>query len=354
MNKDWFLSPSKKIKNKIIDQLKTKTLTPFPTNEKRLNIALCGLGNYAVLIAEGIQQSNYCRLSGIITGSKSKTRKWKEKFNIPDQNCYCYDNFDEIISNQNIDLIYILLPTDKHEEFVIRAAEAKKHVITEKPMATSSEACMRMIEACKRNQVQLAVGYRLRFEPYHLEIKRLGQEKIYGKIKTIEASIGYDIKSKKKNWRNDQPNVGGGPLFDLGIYCIQACRYVIGSEPINIEVISFSSKSITWKMEFPGKISTTCSCSFEKNIDHFLAVAENGTFELSPAFGYGPFKGRSSEKEFDFPITNQQQMQMDALAKVILSDEKLPRHITGNEGLKDIKIIQAVYQSIALKQKVIL
>ena len=350
MTKKWLIASTKKLKEKFTTP---SYIIENPT-EKRLNIALCGLGRYATLIADGILQSEHCRLTGIITGTPSKARKWKKKFQIPDQNCYNYSNFDEIILNPNIDLIYVLLPNIQHEEFVIRAANAGKHVITEKPMATTPEACLRMLEACKKNNVQLAVGYRLHFEPYHLEIKRLGQEKTLGNIKSIEASIGYDLTLQKKNWKNNNTQDGGGPLFDLGIYCIQACRYVTGNEPLSVNIQSATNESIAWEMEFPGDIITKCFCSFESNTDHFKAITEKGTFELSPAFGYGPFSGGTSLEEFNFPITNQQQVQLDNIANALLHNNELPNHITGDEGLKDITIIHAILKSIDSNEKVIL
>ena len=132
---------------------------------KKLNIALCGLGNYALMLASGIEISEYCHLAGIVTGSPEKALKWKAQYNIPDKNIYNYQNFDEIINNKDIDLVYVVLPNGLHKEFVIRSAKAGKHVITEKPMAISVADCDEMIKACNENNVQLAVGYRLHYEP---------------------------------------------------------------------------------------------------------------------------------------------------------------------------------------------
>lgn len=160
-------------------------------NGKKLNIALCGLGNYATMLAEGLQSSQYCKLAGIITGTPEKAANWKSKYNIPDANIYSYENFDSIVNNKEIDLVYVVTPNALHKEFVIRAAKAGKHVITEKPMAVSVQDCKDMIKACKEAGVQLAMGYRLHFEPTHKEIKRLGQDKVFGKVRYIEAGLGY-------------------------------------------------------------------------------------------------------------------------------------------------------------------
>lgn len=159
---------------------------------KKLNVALCGLGRYAEVLADGLAVSQYCRLAGIVSGHAEKATAWQKRYNIPDNNIYNYQNFDTIAGNKDIDLVYVVLPNGMHKEFTIKAARAGKHVITEKPMATSVKDCKEMIDACKKAGVQLAVGYRLHFEPTHLEIKRLGQEKVFGQVRYIEASLGYE------------------------------------------------------------------------------------------------------------------------------------------------------------------
>ena len=345
----------------------------IPYTGKKLNVALCGLGNYASMLAEGIQLSQYCILAGIVTGTPAKAEEWKSKYNIPEKNIYNYQNFDEIINNNDIDMVYVVLPNGLHKEFVIRAAKAKKHVITEKPMAITVKDCEEMIKACNENNVQLAIGYRLHYEPTHLEIKRLGQKKVFGQIRFIEASLGYkihdplDTKSTvnlndRNEWRLNKKLSGGGPLMDLGVYCIQASRYILGEEPIavtaqfgnvyNKQIFSETEESISWQMEFPSGAISNCNTSVNYNVDRLYASADEGSFELSPALSYGPFEGKSSNGPLKFPVINQQQTQMDEIAKVLLENKKLPNHITGEEGLKDIKVINAIYKAAETGKKV--
>jgi predicted dehydrogenase len=341
-------------------------------NGKKINIALCGLGNYAELLAYGIEKSDYCTLAGIVTGTPAKAEKWKIQYNIPEKNIYNYQNFDEIIQNKNIDLVYVVVPNGLHKEFVIRAAKAGKHVITEKPMAVSVKDCEEMIKACNDANVQLAIGYRLHYEPYHLELKRLGQDKVFGQVRFIEASLGYktyDTTSKVKvdkndrnEWRLTKALSGGGPLMDLGIYCIQSARYVLGEEPIAVTAqfgtvndkdrFSETEESISWQMEFPSGAVANCNTSCGYYIDRFYATADNGNFEMSPALSYGPFVGKTSEKELKFPVINQQKTQLDEICKVLVENKKLPNHITGEEGIKDIRIINAIYKSAETGKKV--
>lgn len=345
-----------------------------PYTGKKLNIALCGLGIYANLLAKGIEVSEYCNLAGIVTGTPEKAEKWKKQYNIPEKNIYNYQNFDEIVNNKDIDLVYVVLPNSMHKDFVIRSAKAGKHVITEKPMAVSVAECEEMIKACNDNNVQLAVGYRLHYEPTHLELKRLGQEKVFGQVRFIEASFGYKTydtlkkpfvdKNSHTEWRLNKKLSGGGPLMDLGIYCIQATRYVLGEEPIAVTAqfgtvndkdrFSETEESISWQMEFPSGAIANCNTSCGYYADRFYATADEGNFELSPALSYGPFKGKTSEKELKFPVINQQQAQLDGICKLLLENKKLPNHIAGEEGLKDMKVISAIYKSAETGKKVLL
>lgn len=346
--------------------------TSIPADRK-LNVALCGLGNYAGLLADGLQMSQYCRLTGVVSGHPDKARAWKQKYNLPDKNIYNYQNFDSIAANKDIDLIYVVLPNALHKEFTVRAARAGKHVICEKPMATSVQDCREMMAACQKAGVQLAIGYRLHYEPTHLEIKRLGQQKVFGQVRMIDAGLGYqtyDINeithppqiNIANEWRLNKALSGGGPLMDLGIYCIQAARYVMGQEPVSVTgqygpVVNKArfkevEESITWQMNFPGGAVANCTTSCGYNIDRLFASADEGYFELSPALSYGPFKGKSSKGVIDFPVINQQATQLDEIGKLILQKQPLPDHITGAEGLRDVKIIEAIYQSAQTQKKV--
>jgi len=347
-----------------------------PHDGRKLNVGLCGLGNYAELLAEGLAVSQYCRLAGIVTGHPEKAQKWAKDYNIPQKNIYNYQNFDEIKTNKDIDLVYVVVPNGLHKEFVIRAAKAGKQVITEKPMATSVKDCEEMIKACKDAGVYLAVGYRLHYEPTHLEIKRLGQEKVFGRVRMIEAGLGYqtfnitneaeDLKNFNKNdqgeWRLNKSLSGGGPLMDLGIYCIQSSRYVLGEEPISVTAqfgpvhnktrFSEVEETITWQMDFPGGATSSCVTSYGFNIDRFYASADEGFFELSPGLSYGPFRGKTSKGELSFPTINQQAAHLDGIGHLILENKPLPGHITGEEGLKDVRIIYAVYEAAITGKKV--
>lgn len=332
-------------------------------NERKLRVALCGLGRYARILAKGLEESETCSLAGIITGTPEKAVSWKAKYNIPEANIYNYENFDEIAMNEAIDLVYVVLPNSMHKEYTIRAAEAGKHVIVEKPMAVSVTECKEMIDACNKAGVQLALGYRLHYEPNHLELMRLGQEKVFGQVRMIQASLGYSLAGiDPSDWHLKKALSGGGPLMNLGVYCIQCNRYVLGEEPISVtaqfapvtmpELFDEVEEGVSWQLNFPNGVMTTSTTTCSYGIDRFYAGADKGFFELSPAISYGPFIGRSSEGPFDFPVINQQAAQLDGIAEYILAGKDVPLHIAGEEGLKDLHVIEGIYKAAKTGKKV--
>ena len=332
---------------------------------KKLNIALCGLGRYANILAKGLQETSYCRLAGIITGTPEKAVNWKEKYDLPEGNIYNYQNFDDIKKNKDIDLVYVVLPNSMHKEYTIRAAKAGKHVIVEKPMALNAKDCQEMIDVCGKAGVQLAVGYRLHYEPHHIEIARLGQEKVFGPVRLIESSLGFNMEGMPPDdWHFDKALSGGGPLMNLGVYAIQSSRYVLGEEPSSVtaqfgpKLMGNLSKeveeSVSWQLNFPSGAVCTSTTTSNCFIDRFYASASKGHFHLSPAISYGPFRGGTSEKEFDFPVINQQATQMDGIGKLILENTQLPSHIRGEEGLKDMRVIDAVYKAAETGERIVM
>jgi predicted dehydrogenase len=352
----------------------TSAVLPFLGHEinaqtfaKKLRVALVGLGRYAGILADGIAESKYCELTAIVTGTPSKAETWGKKYNLAIDSIYNYQNFDTIANNKNVDVIYIVLPNGMHKEYAIRAAKAGKHVIVEKPMAINAAECRAIIAACNKAGVQLAVGYRLHYEPYNMEMMRLGQHKIHGRVQMVQADLGYNTTENAdlSDWHLHPKLSGGGCLQNLGVYCVQGARYILGEEPISLtakfgpvthpEIFKDVEESVHWSMEFPSGAIAHCVTSSAYPMDRLFASAEKNTFELSPAISYGPFRGWTrNEGEFKFPQTNMQQVQMDEMAKILLSGQKFPDHISGMEGLKDMKVIDAIYKSAKTGQKVMI
>ena len=329
------------------------------TQQKKLGVALVGLGYYSEFkLATALQETTNCYLAGIVTGTPAKKEKWKQQFNIPEENCYTYETFDRIIDNKSIDIVYVVLPNSMHHEYVIRAAKAGKHVITEKPMAVSVKECQEMIAVCKKANVKFSVGYRLHFEPHNLEAARVGQKQEFGKVKLVETSMGFKI-GDPNQWRLKKALSGGGAMMDVGIYAIQAARYATGEEPISVTAQEFKTdpvkfkevdETILWQMEFPSGIVSNSTTSYASGLDRLYISAEKGWLELHPAFGYGPLAGKTSKGELNLPQVNHQALQMDDFAKCVAENRE--SSVSGEEGLKDAKVIEAIYKAIKTKGKV--
>jgi len=336
-------------------------LEELPEKQK-LGIALVGLGGYATYqLAPALQKTKLCRLAGIVTGTPSKADRWAEQYNIPQKNIYNYETYDQIADNPDIDLIYIVLPNGMHAEYTIRGAKAGKHMISEKPMATSVADCQAMIDACQHANRKLSIGYRLHFEPHNEEMMRLGQNEVMGAIKTMEGGHAFRIANNPDIWRLDKKLSGGGPLMDVGIYVIQGFIYTMGKLPISVtareetrnkHLFSEVEESIYWDMEFPGGVIGKGDTSYSHGANYLRATARDGRFRLHPAFSYDGIDGEASKGDMNYPQVPQQTLQMDDFADCILNNKE--SRVPGEMGMRDMKIITAIYQSAYTGEKVTL
>jgi predicted dehydrogenase len=324
-------------------------------DEKKLGVALLGLGSYAKnQLAVGLENAKNCYLAGIVTGTPAKAEEWTKKYNIPAKNVYNYQNFDEIVNNKDIDIVYVVTPNSLHREFVVRAAKAGKHVMCEKPMATSVEDCKAMIKACQDAGVQLGIGYRLHFEPFTQEAMRIGQKKVFGDVRFIQTNFGFTI-GDPTQWRLKKAMAGGGPLMDVGIYCVQASRYVLGEEPLWVtaqfgpitdkERFKDVEESVSWQMQFPSGAMVNGFTSYKSNIEQLYISANKGFAQLSPAYSYGPLKGKTHEGDLKLPVVHHQTVMLEEICKEFLATKKFPKHIDGEEGLRDMKILMAILEA---------
>ena len=329
---------------------------------KKLGVALVGLGKYSEgELAPALEETKLCRLAGIVTGSPEKVPEWKAKYNIPDKNVYDYKSFDRIADNPDIDIVYVVLPIAMHAEYTIRALQAGKHVICEKPMAMNADECRRMIAAAQKAGKKLSIGYRLHFEPHHHEMMRLGQKEVHGPIKRLVADNGY-VFNNDTPWRVDKELAGGGPLLDLGIYCVQGVVYTKGQIPASVTA-QFTPKpsnssyfkeveaGVNWQFQFADGSVADCRTSYAQSLPNRLrAEAAKGYFELSPAFGYGGLKGTTSQGPMNIQNVSQQARQMDDFADCILNNK--PTRVPGEMGLRDVQLMAAIYRAAETGQKV--
>ncbi len=326
----------------------------------KLGVALVGLGSYSKgQLAPALQETKLCELKGIVTGSPEKIPKWQKKYVIPDANVFNYANFDDIANNDDIDIIYIVLPNGMHAEYTIRAAKTGKHVICEKPMATNVADARATLAACEKAKVKLLIGYRLHFEPYNREMMRLGQKEVYGSVQKIIADDGMNL--GPSSWRYDKELAGGGPLQDVGIYCIQGAIYTKGKVPVSVtaeyepvtdkEKFKEVEQGVKWQMQFADGSVADCRTSYVQSFNLLRAETPDEWFELTPAYAYGGIKGESSTAgEMKYEEVNQQALQMDDFADCIFNNKRT--RVPGEMGIRDVAIIAAVYEAADTGKKV--
>ncbi len=329
-----------------------------------LRVAIMGLGSYGTRVAEAMQASQKAKLVGVISGTPAKIKAWQAKYNIPDKNCYNYENFDNIKNNPDIDVVYVITPNALHHDQVIRVAKAGKHAICEKPMAINAREGQEMVDACKKANVKLLVGYRMHFEPKTLEIVRMRKEGELGKILFFQGLSGFKI-GDPTQWRLNKQLAGGGSLMDIGIYSINGARYMIGEEPTwvtaeetktdNVKFKEGVDETVQFQLGFPSGAVASCLSTYSmNNLDRFFLNGANGYAELQPSTGYGPIKGRTNKGELTQPHTTHQTVQMDEMAGIILEGKQPIIPVDGEEGVRDLKILDAIYTSMKTGKKVTL
>lgn len=334
----------------------------YADQEKVLRVAIMGLGSYGSRVADAMRSCKRAKLTGVISGTPSKIKDWQSKYSIPEKNCYNYQNFDAIKDNPEIDAVYVITPNALHKDQVIRVAKAGKHVICEKPMAVNAKEGREMVNACKAANVKLFIGYRMHLEPKTLEIVRMRKENELGKVLFFEGLSGFRI-GDPSQWRLNKQLAGGGAMMDIGIYSINGARYMVGEEPTWVTAQETKTdpqkfkegvdETITFQLGFPGGAIASCLSTYSmNNLDRFFLNGEKGFGILQPATGYGPIMGRTHKGELDFPHVTHQTVQMDEMAGFILDNKKPLIPMDGEEGLKDMIIIDGIYEAIKTGKKV--
>ena len=214
--------------------------------------------------------SQYAQVTALVSGHRDKAEKYAAEYNVPTKNIYDYKNLDDIAENPEIRRRVIALPNSMHAEYTVRAAKAGKHVLCEKPMATSVEDSEKMIKACRSANRKLMIAYRCQYEPTNLRAVQLIRDGKLGKIQAIESANGFN--ERKGEWRLDRKLAGGGPLMDVGIYSLNACRYLTGEEPEKLEGYSsvidkdrrFDTveENLSWTMRFPSGIVASVNTTY--------------------------------------------------------------------------------------------
>jgi glucose-fructose oxidoreductase len=320
----------------------------------KLGVALVGLGYYSTdLLAPALQLTERCYLAGIVTGTPAKAEAWKAKYHIPDKNIYNYQNFDQIANNPDIDIVYVVLPPSMHREFVVRAAKAGKHVFCEKPMAPSVADCEAMISACQQNKVKLAIGYRCQHDPNIQAYMKVGRERKFGKVKMVNSAAGY-FDARTDHWKQKKA-LGGGAMGDMGVYALQGARLATGEEPVSVlaqasttrpEIYKEVEETMMFLLEFPSGARAACQTSFGINMNYLQVNYEKGWLKMEPQSGYNGNNGSMYDGTLiNFPIKSQQAKQLDEDCLALVGNT--PLIAPGEEGLRDIRVVEAIYKSVA-------
>ncbi|TRO65247.1 Gfo/Idh/MocA family protein [Christiangramia sabulilitoris] len=339
----------------------------FPWNSlsffsnKKLGVALVGLGYYSRdLLAPALQLTDHCELRGIVTGSPEKIPIWQKRYKIADANVYNYENMHRIANNKDIDVIYIVLPTGLHAEYAIKAANTGKHVWCEKPMARTAAECRDIIDACNKNRVKLSIGYRMQHETNTQKIMNWATTKPYGDIKKVISEAGYNGITINP-WKLKK-EMGGGAIYDMGVYSINAARYSTGMEPMAVtakqstrrpEIFKEVDETTSFKLEFPGGIIVDGKTSFGENLNNLKVDTTKGWYYLRPMQAYSGVQGKTSDGLILPPMQkNQQAKQMDDDALAIINDTRVM--VPGSDGMKDIHIVEKIIEASSTGERILI
>ena len=331
------------------------------SSTRKTRYAVIGLGRIAGHFLPAAGATTNSQITALVSGHRDKAERIASQYGIPSSAIYNYENFDTIIHNQNVDAVYVALPNSMHAEYTIRAAKAGKHVLCEKPMATNVSDCERMIAACKKANVKLMIAYRCHYESTNLKAIRMIHEGALGQVQAVESSFGFNIAAGE--WRLSKTMAGGGPLFDVGIYSLNACRYLTGEEPERISayasVIDHDGRfkeveeNVAWTMRFPSGVVASCATTYGANMaGYFKVVGSKGWLQVDNAFVYEGLQLRAEYQGTKIeelnPARDPSQFQAEAEHFSRCVQLNLEPQSPGEEGLRDMKYITQIYQSAGI------
>ena len=345
------------------DPALTPPPVPLPWTGKPVGYAIIGLGRISDQFMAGVAQTKSSKITGLVSGHPEKAATIAAKYGVPKSSIYSYEEMDKMRDNKDIDATYIGLPNSMHAEYTIRSAKAGKHVLCEKPMCTTVKEGEQMIDACKAANVKLMIAYRLHFEPTNLHAIELLRSGYIGPIQSIQSSYGFSC--GPSDWRLKKALSGGGPLMDVGIYCLNASRYLTGEEPSEFSAYAYSDPndprfkevegSLSWITRFPSGILVSSSTTYAGFMDGmFHVVGGKGWIEAKPAYNYDKLRltGMSiTSGEFDQPNPEKNPThfirEADHFSDCVRNN-KTPK-TPGEEGLQDMKYITQIYKSAGIQ-----
>jgi len=326
---------------------------------KPVGYAAVGLGGISDIFMRACAGTTTSKITGLVTGHpEEKGAKYGAMYGVPASSVYTYETFDRIRDNKEVEAVYIGLPNSMHCEYTVRAAEAGKHVLCEKPMAISSAECRTMIDACRKAKVKLMIAYRIHYEPTWVQAVEILKSGGIGEIESFQG--GFFNQQRAGAWRLDKKLAGGGPILDLGIYPLNAIRHITGEEPVDFTAVVSTrdqsgrfaevEQSMEWTMKFASGVIASCSCSYGVSAPgSFRVNGSSGYLSFDPAFLYDGIRlrGQASGKAVDISSAGRSPFQFgleaDHFSKCVRED--LQPEAPGEEGLKDMLAIEAIYRA---------
>ena len=329
---------------------------------QRVGFAIVGLGRLSVEeLLPAFAETRLARPVALVSGDRAKAITLAGRYGIDEKSVYDYAGFDRIADNPAIQVVYVVLPNSMHAEYTVRAARAGKHVLCEKPMANTVAEARQMIDACRAASRKLMIAYRSQYEPMDREIVKWVKEGRLGTLREFTAMNGQN-QGDPAQWRLKRALAGGGSLPDVGVYCLNAARFMSGEEPIEVMGHVFSTpgdarfreveETAHFTLRFPSGLVAQCGTSYSTHESKFLRLSGSlGWAEMNPAFSYTGLKlrlgtvaeGRNVVTEPNIDSGDQFAREIDHMARCVL-DDVVP-HTPGEEGLQDQRLMEAIYRS---------
>lgn len=332
---------------------------------KKLGWAVVGLGSLSInQILPAFAECEKSKVVAFVSGHPDKASKLALRYGVDPKNIYNYENYDSIKNNPEVDVIYVVLPNGMHAEYTVRGLQAGKHVLCEKPMANTPAESQQMIDAAHKVERKLMIAYRCRYEPYNREAIRIARSGELGPVQMILADAGFRI-GDPKQWRLNKQMAGGGSLMDIGIYALNASRYLTGEEPKEVNAMIYSTpgdlrfkeveEHITFQLRFPSGILANCSSSYGYfHQSHYRVMGTYARLAVDPATWYSGLRlwieRDNVIEQRDLPSVDHFATEMDHMSDCIMQNQQ--PLTPGEEGLRDLTIIHAIYES-ARSQKMV-
>ncbi|GBF05080.1 glucose-fructose oxidoreductase [Deinococcus aerius] len=332
---------------------------PLPEAERRrVGYAIVGIGELSAgELIPAARTSEHAYVAALVTSEPEKGRAFARAYDLTDDDVYTYDRFEDLKDREDVEAVYIVLPNSLHREYVERAARMGKHVLCEKPLSVNAAEAQAMVDACREAGVLLMTAYRCQYTPHHWAARDAVQGGKLGRVKLLD-SIHGQVEDDPEAWRLKRDLAGGGPLPDVGIYCLNTIRFVLGQEPEWVfatlhqpggdERFREVEESVSFMLGFPGGVVANCLTSYGTQKTATLRVlGEGGTVLMDPAFTYQGLSLTISDGQGDFqpklPDEDQFGLEMDHFARCIRGG-KTP-WTPGEEGVQDHRIMDAIYES---------